>query len=208
MPPSICTPPTTTWSTPGWSARMDAEGRPAEGRHSNNNRQQQDRADDRSAAAGGRGTAAAEARSGEIGRLIKRGQQLLASGDIAPARLLLQRAANGGSAQAALILGGTYDPDVLREIGVLGFAPNPARPASGTKRPWNSAPTKPAVGSIAWRRRSAKGTWRSGAAHPGPPPEGSAPVPGTHSPGMELLSLLISCRLCQFGTRPESHPEL
>ncbi|MBX9778056.1 MAG: hypothetical protein K2Y71_27050 [Xanthobacteraceae bacterium] len=62
----------------------------------------------------------------EIGRLIKRGQQLLASGDIAPARLLLQRAANGGSAEAALILGGTYDPDVLREIGVLGFAPNPA----------------------------------------------------------------------------------
>jgi hypothetical protein len=62
----------------------------------------------------------------EIGRLIKRGQQLLASGDIAPARLLLQRAAVGGSAEAALILGGTYDPQVLREIGVLGFAPNPA----------------------------------------------------------------------------------
>jgi hypothetical protein len=62
----------------------------------------------------------------EVGRLIKRGQQLLASGDIAPARLLLQRAANGGSAEAALTLGGTYDPDVLREIGVLGFAPNPA----------------------------------------------------------------------------------
>ena len=63
----------------------------------------------------------------EIGRLIKRGQQLLATGDIAPARLLLQRAALGGSAHAALILGGTYDPDVLREIGVLGFAPNPAK---------------------------------------------------------------------------------
>jgi hypothetical protein len=62
----------------------------------------------------------------EIGRLIKRGQQLLAAGDIAPARLLLQRAALGGSADAALILGGTYDPQVLREIGVLGFAPNPA----------------------------------------------------------------------------------
>jgi len=62
----------------------------------------------------------------EIGRLIKKGQQLLQSGDIAPARLLLQRAAHGGSAQAALVLGGTYDPEVLREIGVLGFAPNPA----------------------------------------------------------------------------------
>jgi hypothetical protein len=63
----------------------------------------------------------------EIGRLIKRGQQLLQSGDIAPARLMLQRAAMGGSAQAALILGGTYDPDVLREAGVLGFAANPEK---------------------------------------------------------------------------------
>lgn len=63
----------------------------------------------------------------ELGRLIKKGQQLLGSGDIAPARLLLQRAALGGSAEAALILGGTYDPAVLREIGVLGFAPNPAK---------------------------------------------------------------------------------
>ncbi|MPZ38350.1 MAG: hypothetical protein GEU95_09825 [Rhizobiales bacterium] len=61
----------------------------------------------------------------EIGRLIKRGQQLLQSGDIAPARLMLQRAARAGSAQAALIMGGTYDPDVLREAGVLGFAANP-----------------------------------------------------------------------------------
>jgi hypothetical protein len=63
----------------------------------------------------------------ELGRLIKKGQQLLSSGDIAPARLLLQRAALSGSAEAALILGGTYDPAVLREIGVLGFAPNPAK---------------------------------------------------------------------------------
>lgn len=63
----------------------------------------------------------------EIGRLIKRGQQLLQTGDIAPARLMLQRAAMAGSAQAALTLGGTYDPDVLREIGVLGFAADPAK---------------------------------------------------------------------------------
>jgi hypothetical protein len=67
----------------------------------------------------------------EIDRLIKRGQQLLSAGDIAPARLMLQRAATAGSAQAALMLGGTYDPVVLRELGVLGFAPNPA-----TAREW------------------------------------------------------------------------
>jgi hypothetical protein len=63
----------------------------------------------------------------EIGRLIRRGQQLLQTGDIAPARLMLQRAAMAGSGQAALVLGGTYDPEVLREIGVLGFAANPAK---------------------------------------------------------------------------------
>lgn len=63
----------------------------------------------------------------EVGRLVKRGQQLLQSGDIAPARLMLQRAAMAGNAQAALILGGTYDPDVLREAGVLGFAANPEK---------------------------------------------------------------------------------
>jgi hypothetical protein len=63
----------------------------------------------------------------EINRLIRRSHQLLQTGDIAPARLLLQRAATAGSAQAALTLGGTYDPTVLREIGVLGFAANPAK---------------------------------------------------------------------------------
>ena len=62
----------------------------------------------------------------EIDRLIKRGHQLLQSGDIVPAGLMLRRAALAGSAQAALALGGTYDPEVLREIGALGFASNPA----------------------------------------------------------------------------------
>ena len=63
----------------------------------------------------------------EINRLIRRGTQLLQSGDIAPARLMLQRAALAGSGHAALTLGGTYDPEVLREMGVLGFAANPAK---------------------------------------------------------------------------------
>jgi hypothetical protein len=62
----------------------------------------------------------------EVSKLIRRGQQLLQAGDIAPARLMLQRAANAGSGQAALLLGGTYDPEVLRELGVLGFAANPS----------------------------------------------------------------------------------
>ena len=62
----------------------------------------------------------------EIDWLIKRGHQILSSGDIPPARLMLRRAALAGSGRAALELGGTYDPMVLREIGVQGFAPDPA----------------------------------------------------------------------------------
>jgi hypothetical protein len=61
----------------------------------------------------------------EIGRLMKLGQQLLKVGDIAAARLMLRRAALAGSPDAALALGGTYDPEVLREIGAIGFAAIP-----------------------------------------------------------------------------------
>jgi len=60
----------------------------------------------------------------EVTRLIQRGRQFLQLGDISTARLLLRRAADAGSAEAALALGATFDPVVLREIGVLGFTPN------------------------------------------------------------------------------------
>lgn len=61
----------------------------------------------------------------EIVALVKRGQDYLQSGDIVSARLMLRRAASGGSAQAALMLGASYDPIVLRDLGVLGFSPDP-----------------------------------------------------------------------------------
>ncbi len=63
----------------------------------------------------------------EMAMLIKRGQDFLKSGDIASARLSLRRAANAGNAQAALALGATYDQPILEELGVLGFAPDPAQ---------------------------------------------------------------------------------
>jgi TPR repeat protein len=66
----------------------------------------------------------------EIGRLIKRGQQYLQTGDIASARLMFRRAADEGSAPAALALGATFDPLILREIGVLGLGPNVAQARS------------------------------------------------------------------------------
>jgi hypothetical protein len=57
----------------------------------------------------------------EIATLIKRGKDLLMSGDIVSARLLLRRAADAGSADAALALGATFDPLVIARLGAIGM---------------------------------------------------------------------------------------
>jgi len=63
----------------------------------------------------------------EIDALVKRGKDFVASGDLAAARLLLQRAAEGGDAGAALTLAGTYDPLVLVKLGAQGLSPDIAK---------------------------------------------------------------------------------
>jgi hypothetical protein len=60
----------------------------------------------------------------EIAELIKRGEGFIATGDLASARLVLQRAAEAGDSQAALMLAGTYDPILLEKIGIQGFSPD------------------------------------------------------------------------------------
>jgi hypothetical protein len=60
----------------------------------------------------------------DLAALLKRGQQLAASGDIAAARLTLRPAAEAHNAQAALSLGATYDPVVLRTLGIFGVTPD------------------------------------------------------------------------------------
>jgi hypothetical protein len=57
----------------------------------------------------------------EIADLMKRGEAYIAHGDLAAARLVLQRAAEGGDPRATLTLAGTYDPIVLEKLGVQGF---------------------------------------------------------------------------------------
>jgi hypothetical protein len=52
--------------------------------------------------------------SGEIALLLERGDRLFGIGDIASARLFYERAAEAGDGQAALRLGGTYDPAFLQ----------------------------------------------------------------------------------------------
>jgi hypothetical protein len=62
----------------------------------------------------------------EITVLLKRGKTLIASGDLAAARIVLRRAADANNAEAALALAATYDPVVLRELKVYGFTADPA----------------------------------------------------------------------------------
>jgi TPR repeat protein len=56
----------------------------------------------------------------EIAALYARGEQLIAQGEIAAARLVFARGAEAGDARSALALGASYDPEVLRKLGVLG----------------------------------------------------------------------------------------
>jgi TPR repeat protein len=51
---------------------------------------------------------------------------LIASGDVAAARLVLRRAADAGDAGAAMTLAGTYDPANLAKLGVHGIVPDVA----------------------------------------------------------------------------------
>ena len=60
----------------------------------------------------------------EIAALLKRGESFIANGDLGSARLVLQRAAEAGEAQAALSLAGTYDPIALEKLGFQGPKPD------------------------------------------------------------------------------------
>jgi TPR repeat protein len=62
----------------------------------------------------------------ELAALLKRAKGLLAVGDITSARLLLERAADAQEAEAALMLAGTYDPQVLGVQDMRSVTPDPA----------------------------------------------------------------------------------
>jgi hypothetical protein len=65
--------------------------------------------------------------SGELEMLVKRGNEFIANGDLAAARLLLRRGAEAGSAEAALALGATFDPVVMQRLGAIGTTPDIAQ---------------------------------------------------------------------------------
>jgi hypothetical protein len=82
----------------------------------------------------------------ELAALVKRARGLIAIGDIAPARLLLERAADAQEAGAALLLAQTYDPAVLGKPDARSIMPDPA-----TARGWYEKAAK--LGSRDAQRR-------------------------------------------------------
>ena len=62
----------------------------------------------------------------DLGALLHRGDQLLASGDIIAARHYFELVSEAGDPRAALRLGKTYDPAFLQQSGVRGIAGDPA----------------------------------------------------------------------------------
>lgn len=60
----------------------------------------------------------------EVAAMLARGEELLIQGDIASARLLLQRAADAQDARAAFALASSFDPIELKRLGVYGATPD------------------------------------------------------------------------------------
>jgi hypothetical protein len=69
-----------------------------------------------------------------IASLLRRADALIASGDVAAARLALRRAADAGDPRAAMMLGETYDPALLEKLSVHGTVPDVAMARSWYER--------------------------------------------------------------------------
>jgi hypothetical protein len=75
-----------------------------------------------------------QALSIEVAALVSRGDGFLRAGDITSARLFYERAADAGSAAAALRLGATFDPGFLTRTGIHGISGDAAQAASWYRR--------------------------------------------------------------------------
>jgi hypothetical protein len=101
----------------------------------------------------------------EIADLVARGLAYLSDGDVALARVFLRRAAERNDPQAALALGGTYDPAALKRIGIPNFQAqaNPAKAREWYRRAADlgSADAASRLGELSLRRILAD-EWKEG----------------------------------------------
>lgn len=79
--------------------------------------------------------------------MLAEGQRLLRYGDVAGARAMFQRAAQLGSAQAALALGSTYDPHSIAETGLRTVVPDRVTAVGWYRRAHRLAAGKPPEGA-------------------------------------------------------------
>lgn len=70
---------------------------------------------------------AVQATNDEIIMLLNLGKNFFQNGDLVSARLLFRRAATAGNAEAAFVLGRTFDPVVADRMGIIGIKPDIAR---------------------------------------------------------------------------------
>jgi hypothetical protein len=87
--------------------------------------------------------------------LLVSGRTFLIIGDVTAARWAFYRAAESGDAQAALALGGTFDPLVLKIIGAVGSRPIRPTRGAGTKKRRSSGRGMRRSGSMSSPNRSA-----------------------------------------------------
>ena len=80
--------------------------------------------------------------SGRIDELLAHGHKMVQVGYLAGARAYFRRAAEAGSAHAALALGETYDQDFIDSIGAHGIKPDLAEARLGTNALENSVHKK------------------------------------------------------------------
>ena len=84
--------------------------------------------------ASGRAAAPPAADPALLAGLLRRGDALLALGDVSAARRFFERAAEAGSAAGARAAGRTHDPAVLAALGVRGIRPDPEAAAAWYRR--------------------------------------------------------------------------
>lgn len=121
------------------------------------------------------------ARSGEedrIATLMGYGQKMMDVGYLAGARAYYQRAAEAGSAKAALAVGATYDPDVLGVLNIQGAKPDPK--AAET---WYARAAGLGIADREAEIAAIKDAWVNGAAEESPAEEPTGTVPGRSEPG-------------------------
>jgi hypothetical protein len=87
----------------------------------------------------------------EVAQFVRRGEELLATGDLQAARLLLLRAAEARDARAALVLARTFDPIASKQLGLADPQPDleQARTWYQRAQEWGSPEAKRQLDALA-----------------------------------------------------------